>query len=114
MQVVNVVVSSLTALLRGPDGFMCEWLFHHEQSEPGSRWRLNSFAAISRLVVPQEMLAQRQQEKQNEQMATASDEDIAAELEAERNKSVEANPELAIEALRKRGYTVIEPSNSGE
>jgi hypothetical protein len=108
-QAAKAVYECLHRCFGGVEGLAAEWKVQYDASPSGSRWRLASLAALSNLGVAAALLEQQEAKRESEQITTASDDEIADALRAELERLVDADPELAIQALRRRGYSVTGP-----
>jgi hypothetical protein len=108
-QAAKAVYVCLHRCYGGVEGLAAEWKVQYDASPSGSRWRLASLAALSNLGVAAATLEQQEAKRESEQITTASDDEIADALRAELERLVDADPELAIRALKRRGYAVTGP-----
>jgi hypothetical protein len=110
-QAAKAVYECLHRCYGGVEGLAAEWKLEYDAAEVGSRWRLASLAALSNLGVAAAMLEQQEAKRESEQITTASDYEIADALRAELERLVDTDPGLAIQALRRRGYSIMEPTH---
>ena len=101
----------MIAIHGGIEGFCVEWYSHILAAEDGSRWKLTSCEAIAKLGQLAATAAQKEQATTDGDVERLSDEEIAAEMLGEVDRLVKQSPSLAVEALRRQGWTVIEPDH---
>lgn len=96
----------------GVAGVVGRWLNAHDRSKPGSYTRLRSLLGAMRIFETVAEHQQTEQEQRRGELRTMTDEDLEAGLEFHLQGLIEEEPELAVRAAVRLGWTVIPPAET--